>query len=299
MSTPDIFHVEQRGWKLRLRAVSHRTTFLLGRRFPKLFPMCFVIGYLKSGTTWACQLAADYLQLPFPRYSLLPVGCPAVVHGHMRVSPRFRHGLYVMRDGRDALTSLYFYLIDQMRIPAGDNPRLNKLQRRNFPGLTNRDDVHANIARFVEAQMKRPYSCPLNWGDHVRSFYEARNHHFVPVQYEALRLDGERTFARAMTELTGAEADLTAVRRALDRFSFERQAGRKAGEEDRWNLLRKGEVGDWRGKFSREAAEIFRDYCGEALVMSGYEPDHSWLDRFTGPESAAHESSSSAPGWDD
>lgn len=295
MSTPKLFHVEQRGWKVKLRTVSHHATFFIGKHFPKLVPMCFVIGYPKSGTTWACQVAADYLQLPFPRYALLPVGCPAVVHGHERVSPRFHQGLYVMRDGRDALTSLYFFLLKGMNIPPGDNPKLNKHQRRNFPGLTNRDDVHGNIARFIEAQMKHPNSCRLNWGDHIRSFYETKGHHCVPVKYEDLRLDGERAFARAMTELMGEEADMDKVRRALERFSFEKQAGRKAGQEDTRSFLRKGEVGDWRSKFSREAAEIFHDYCGDALIMSGYEADDSWLERFTGPETKPAEAAEAVP----
>ena len=57
-----------------LRIASHHVTWFLGTRFPKSIPLVFVLGYPKSGTTWACQLAADYLQLPFPRYSLLPVG---------------------------------------------------------------------------------------------------------------------------------------------------------------------------------------------------------------------------------
>lgn len=75
---------------LLLRAASHHVTWFLGTRFTKAIPLVFVVGYPKSGTTWACQLVADYMQLPFPRYSLLPIGCPAVVHGHERMHAPMR-----------------------------------------------------------------------------------------------------------------------------------------------------------------------------------------------------------------
>ena len=86
---------------LLLRTTSHHLTWFPGTRFPDAIPLVFVTGYPKSGTTWACQMVADYLRLPFPRFTLLPVGCPAAVQGHQRVWKRYRKGVYVLRDGRD------------------------------------------------------------------------------------------------------------------------------------------------------------------------------------------------------
>lgn len=263
---------------IRLRAVSHRITWFLGTRFPGAIPLVFVVGYPKSGTTWFCQLAADYLQLPFPRFSLLPVGCPAVVHGHELATSRYPRGAYIMRDGRDALTSLYFFAA--RRLPAGDRPQLTRAQRRMFPGLINRDDVRRNFAPFIERQMMKPVAVPLNWGEHVSRFFELKHPRMALVRYEDLRADGERSLAAAMTQLDHAPADMERIRAALDKFSFERQAGRKAGSEDRTSFLRKGEVGDWRNHFNVEAAEIFDRHCGRALVQAGYEPDCDWVDRF-------------------
>ncbi len=44
-------------------------------------------------------------------------------------------------------------------------------------------------------------------------------------------------------------------------------------------MLRKGQAGDWRNHFTREAAEIFDRYCGDMLISTGYEPDHEWVRR--------------------
>ncbi len=258
-----------------IRTASHYVTWLLGTRFPKSRPLVFVVGYPKSGTTWVCQLAADYLQLPFPRFSLLPVGCAAVVHGHERVWKSYRQGVYVLRDGRDALVSMYF--AESASIPEGDHPPMTHRQRRLFPGLVNKANVRDNIARFVERQMEKPHAARANWADHVRSYYEVKNPNVALMRYEDLLGDGEAALARTMSELTGEDADLEQVRGALARYSFNRQATRRSGREGS-SFLRKARAGDWKNHFTREAAQIFDRYCGNMLIETGYERDHSWVD---------------------
>ena len=264
-------------WKLHLRTVSHHVTWFLGVRLPQTIPLVFVVGYPRSGTTWVCQLVADYLQLPFSRFSLLPVGCPAVVHGHERVRKNYPKCVYVMRDGRDALVSQYFHLAQA--IPDGDNPRLTTRQRRTFPGLTNKANVHDNITAFVERLMTRPESARANWGKHVQSYYDSENPNVVLLRYEELLADGERALGRAMTQLTGEEANPKHVRESVNRFSFERQADRRPGVGQRSGFLRKGLVGDWANYFTAATAEVFNRECGDMLVRAGYEDDRSWITR--------------------
>lgn len=258
-----------------MRIVSHHITWWIGRTFKEAVPLVFVTGYPKSGTTWLTQMTADYLQLPFPRYLILPVAFPAVMHGHKTVSPRDPHGIYLVRDGRDALVSLFFHL--HRDISDGDNPTMPRRHRRIFPGLKNKAEVGKNLTAFIKREMRHATASPCNWYTHVMSFYRAPRADWAVVRYEDLLADGFTTFSRAMEVLTGAPVDEARARAALDKFTFSKQAGRKAGDERQGKFLRKGQAGDWRNHFTREMAETFQKHCGEALVAAGYEPDGSWV----------------------
>lgn len=261
-------------WKIRLRTVSHHVTWWLGSRFSRTFPLVFVVGYPKSGTTWACQVVADYLQLPFPKHSLLPIGFEAVVHGHEPVRRDYGRGVYVIRDGRDAMVSAYFFLL--RGVPEGDNPRLPPRLRSMFPGLTNKADVAKNLVPFMEREFTRP-RYGLHWGQHVASFYSASNPKVVMLKYEDLLADGPASLGRAMAAMTGQEADAWRAEVAIKKFAFATQAKRAAGQEDRSRFHRKGQAGDWRNHFTREAADLFDKHAGEMLIRAGYEPDRSWV----------------------
>ncbi len=261
--------------KLRMRVASHNVTWLLGTRFPKLIPLVFVVGYPKSGSTWAAQLVSHCLQLPYPRHSLLPVGFAAVVMGHKRVWKSYPRGVYVVRDGRDAIASQFFYQLSQ--IPEGDHPRLTALQRRSFPNLVNKADLSGVFDDFVARQLVNPIAAHANWATHVRSYFEVANPNMSLVRYEDLHTDGVATLTRVITELSGDAPDPDRARAAVERFMFGKQTAQRAKlANPAW--LRKGKAGDWTNHFTRTAAEHFDRVCGDMLIKMGYEPDHSWVE---------------------
>ena len=59
-----------------------------------------------------------------------------------------------------------------------------------------------------------------------------------------------------------------------------RQSGRRPGEEDVTQHIRKGVAGDWLNHFTRASAELFNDLAGDVLVTLGYEQDRNWVDRY-------------------
>lgn len=263
-------------WKVKMVAASHHVTFFLGRRFPSAVPLVYVVGYPKSGTTWACQVIADCMLLPFPRHSLLPLGCAAVVHGHELVRRDYPRGVYSIRDGRDAVISSYFFFL--RGVPDTDDPPLPRRIRRYFPRLKNKHDVAGNLVPFIEEEMRRP-RFGHHWGGHVRAYYDVAHPRMPMLKYEDMLNDGAEHVAQCISKLTGDEPDVRRAQAALDKYSFARQAKRQPGQEDRDRFLRKGQAGDWRNYFTKEAAEIFDHHCGEMLVRSGYEPDRSWVSR--------------------
>ena len=244
-------------------AASHHLTFFLGRRFPRAFPMVFVLGFPKSGTSWVCQLLADYFRLPFPQNSILPIGFPAVVHGHETCSGNYPIAVYVVRDGRDALTSLYFHLKGQAA---------TKFARRMAGAAP------ANFDNFVCQQLRRPTATRVHWGDHVRSYVTASSGgRAVFVRYESLLQSPIKAFSAALYELTGQTPDEARVMHAVDKYAFSTQRPGESQREIRSSYLRKGQSGDWKNHFTPYAAERFAESCGDMLIASGYENDNEWV----------------------
>ena len=263
--------VKKRGFfQNNLIRVSDILSLLLGIHFPKSFPFVLVIAYPKSGHTWAGQLIADYLQLPAPQNTLLPIGHPAILFTHHRVWKGFHKGVYVVRDGRDIMTSLFCH-----------TPSWHMRSRLSTLGKKARDNN--DIAAFIEWQFStiKPASSFVTWPAHVRSYFDANNSNLHLIKYEDLQREGEKTLSNIVSRLTDELADLDKVQLALNKYSFGKQTGRLPGQEaapGTW--ARKGQAGDWINYFTTEAAEVFDHYAGDLLIELGYEEDHSWVDSF-------------------
>lgn len=275
----------QRRYRTAIR-LAHHATWFLASRFPETFPLRMVMGYPKSGTTWIAQQIADYLQLPMPTHYVLPLGFAAVAQGHYAPSRHRARGVYVLRDGRDVMLSLYHYLA--WDVPDGVDPPLRGRQRTWFKGLRDKSDVRANLPRFIERQMQVPVaSLRLNWGRHFESYLEHAGPGLALLRYEDALRDPVGALADALPAFTARPIDSNRLATTVSRFSFESQSGRRPGEERRESFLRAGLSRQWTDYFTREAAEVFDHYCGDALVAAGYESDRSWVERCDAPRAAA------------
>lgn len=234
-----------------------------------------LMGYPKSGNSWIAQQLADYLQVPLPSQSIMPIGCDAVIQSHYAPSRVRDRGVYVLRDGRDVMVSLYYFL--SWDIPAGDHPRLTSRQRQLYPGLVNKEDIKANLPAFIERQMRSPTaSMGKNWGEHYKAYHRRGNRGLFLLRYEKLLTDPHDELGRVIEGLTGGKVDPSRLEATIEKYSFKIQSGRAPGEGKNSSFLRSGRVGDWRRHFTAETAGVFHRYCGDSLVEAGYEDNHDW-----------------------
>jgi Sulfotransferase domain len=232
-------------------------------------PLYVVNEFPKSGGTWVGQMLGRALGVPFPR-NRLPVPRPSIMHGHYLNPWGMKNVVVPWRDGRDVMVSWYH----QQLIEHQWNRAQVARSRRELP-LEDYQDVRKNLPAFIEYAFTRPHSPPFSWADFVRRWHGREG--TVSVLYEDLRRDTPSELRRIVRELSGEKLSPESASAIADEFSFERQSGRRAGDEDSGSFLRKGVVGDWRHRFGPEAREVFDRYAGEELILLGYERDRSWV----------------------
>ena len=257
--------------------VSSHLTRLIGIRFGNKLPLYWVIEFPRSGGTWVASMIADYLQIPMPKESYLPIACQAVVHGHFAVTRGLSHAVYVIRDGRDAAVSMAFK--DYRRYVQGTSFDRAQVARR-YPSLTGKpitdETLPEILPAYIEEWMRRPVSTRLSWGRHVTGWLEHSSPQPIIVRYEDVRHNPVVELRRVVEGLTGKEADDQRLQASIEKFSFERQTRRRPGEADPLSNKRKGVVGEWRSYFTREAGEIFAKHANNPLLELGYEHKPDW-----------------------
>ena len=255
------------------RALSHRITLLIGIRYGYKFPMHFVCGFPRSGTTWFSEMLANYLNLPRPRHYVLPIGFASVIHTHVDSGSNLNDCFYVIRDGRDCLVSLYFYVLKKLK---DDRYAARNRFKRLFGPDFDPDDLDRYLPRFIEDQFLRPLGSKEHWGQHTIRWHQKSfsNGNIVTTRYEDLLNSVHKEFVRVLMEKYQT-VDEISVQAVLERHSFEQMKRRRPDHHG--TFLRKGKAGDWSNYFNLECAQIFDHYAGETLIELGYELDNSWV----------------------
>ena len=241
-------------------------------------PLYVVNEFPKSGGTWVGQMLGRALGVPFPR-NRLPVLRPSIMHGHYLDPRGMKNVVVAWRDGRDVMVSWYH----QQLIPHEWNAHQVSRSRRELL-LEDYADVQGNLPAFIEYAFSQPHSPSFSWTDFVCRWHDHEG--AIHVRYEDLRRDTSGELRRIVRGLTGELLSPEEATAIAEEFSFERQAGRRAGQEDKRSFLRKGVVGDWRTHFSHEAREVFDRYAGEELILLGYERDRAWVEDAADPDAS-------------
>lgn len=286
-----VYETIEKSWlRLKVEAASSHATRLVAAYYGDKIPIYCVSEYPRSGGTWLSSMMADYLRCAKPTATLFPIGCRSVVHNHWPFHKRLNRTVYLVRDGRDVMTSLYFFVMRSYKSSLAGGSRPSQMDRRVktvFGGQFDPDDIRTNLAKFLAAEFERPFaSGSINWPQHVDSWISnlARSKVLV-LKYEDLLLDRVGILRKAVEHVSPVSADERLLQRSADHFEMASITGRRQGEEDKESFVRKGIAGDWTNCFDKSAAEVFAAHAGEALVLAGYETGSSWVDSIGGATS--------------
>ncbi len=251
-----------------------------------------VVGYPKSGCTWATRLIAELVDCPVAGFwqSDRP---EIAIEGTDRISD-FRcykshhqwHELaldsggagdrviYVLRDPRDIVVSAASYFIFH---------RFRKHHRREHAAWVRKLYAHTFYPLFVrqDFRMEKMTGALLagdagvhnwvrvSWREHLRPYAAAG----VPiVRYEDLLAKPE-TEARKLLQHLELERSPDEIATAVRNQSFARKkaALRERGERGQAKFLRVGRSGQWREKLPRHLQARFTRDLGDELARWGYE----------------------------
>ena len=222
-----------------------------------------IVGLPKTGTVWLHQLIADCLDLPilnpFEANRLADFHLPGVVKTHsmpddaVAARPDLLHAVYIMRDIRDVVVSLYYYT------------KTDDYRR----------DTDASVAAFADIEpfyyeAFLSYYVPHHiWLDHPERWVRAG----LPlVWYERLWDDPCRELRRVLARwgLASRSGDLSAV---VERNSIERMKRTKGLTSAGVSAAhyRKGGYGGFREELPGRVLRDMNDRFGSFLHRWGYD----------------------------
>lgn len=114
----------------------------------------------------------------------------------------------------------------------------------------------------------------LGWGEHVRSWAEARDQRLLLVRYEDMKKRSYDVF-RAVIRFTGLEEDEARIRKAIEFSSFEQVKKQEVEKGFRERIrptsfFRKGETSAWKSELAPEQIERILAAQAGAMRQYGY-----------------------------
>ena len=250
-------------------------TDIAGRNL-KVFPDdIFIASYPRSGNTWTRFLLANLMHPERPVTfsnieTLIPdasalssrqlkrVPRPRLIKTHEYFEPRYRKVIYLVRDPRDVVLSLYNF-------------------RRKYRSV---DDSYP-IERYV-AERFLPGDLDVSWGEHVGSWLGSRMNRpgFLLLRYEDLLQDPSRELSR-LASFLGIAASTERLSQAIERSSANRLRQLEKVEHEAW-VTTKGKrvdvpfiaeavAGNWKQKLPEPSVGLIESAWGHLMNTLGYE----------------------------
>ncbi len=251
-----------------------------------------VVGYPKSGCTWATRLVAELIGCPVAGFWQSDKN-EIAIEGENRISDyrcyKSHHQfselglspnepdsriLYILRDPRDiVISAANYFQFDRFPKLAALFRRVRrgeKLYRHTLYPLLVRQNYR--LEQMTEALLHGSASVHnwvrVSWPEHWRPYQEVG----VPiVRYEDLLERPEKESTRILEKL-GIERTSEEISTAVQNQSFERKKETLlcSGETGRAKFLRVGKSEQWRGKLPADLQRRFVQELGGELATWGY-----------------------------
>src|SRR5690554_5551150 len=137
----------------------------------------YVLGYTKTGTNWMCNLISNYYDIP--KQENCSFYQKSIHHIHRFLPfPYYKKNLvYMTRDGRDAIVSRYFSMVNQ------STQRYTKTDFQSFCGKEpTKENIKELLPKFIEF-LKSYHKSSIDYKSHNKRAIE--NGFFI-IKYEDL-----------------------------------------------------------------------------------------------------------------
>lgn len=179
-----------------------------------------------------------------------------VYKSHSLFTENYKNVIYLVRDGRDAYLSYFYYLHNRVS------------------GIKSLNDVLTKEDLF-----------PSHWQEHCASWLHNRHQNLLVIRYEDLRYNCYPQFKKMVEFLNLPYSDME-IYEAANQCNFntmsklEDQFGRPFLNQNEIRLankfMRKGIVGDWRSHYNLKEKELFNRRNVSMLIELGYESSKDW-----------------------
>lgn len=259
-------------WRGMFRKKDHSQTF-------EIFPDdVFLVGYPKSGNTWldflvACLRTSKPEDINFDtleKYvadtyynnatTLKQLAKPRFLKSHEPFDSRYPKVVYIVRDPRAVAISYYHHLV-RLKVISPDF------------------SISQFIPQFIEGKMDKFGT----WGEHVHSWFDARNQfpdRVMAVSYEDMKVATHSTLSQVATYL-GIDSSTDRIREAISWASPDnmrrleidplRSPGRGASASREGNyFVRSANSDSWKQELDATSIELIEDAWGGIMQELGY-----------------------------
>lgn len=182
--------------------------------------------------------------------------------------------IYLVRDGRDVLTSGVFHWFNKQ---SAITSLSNFEQKRREIFLNNQENT---LERFF--QDKEIIQWANEWKQPLETIEVMKETHDIKIiTYEDL-LENQEFVLASCFKFLNAKTNKNTLQHCLESGSFKTMSdGRNQGEAKATAHVRKGIAGDWQNYFTYQDGKLFNEIAGDMLLKFGYISSDAWFKELT------------------